>query len=252
MDAFLDLTDRFPMTFDVDRMRQEMRSAEAACGWQDHYDPALAGWTALPLVARHGRMDGPESQRWGDVREFSRTPVVAQMPYFASILDAFKCPQGRVRVLRLKPGGTIAEHRDSGGEAAGYAYNKVRLHVPIDTNDKVVFRLAGGDARMLPGRLYYCDFTQPHSVYNGGSQPRVHFVLDLVMNPFLRGLFPRTTLGEKVHHWGLRRTMPVVWGGITARANVSRRFWRAYNGSTTQRLADRLRGRPRAIDAGAA
>jgi hypothetical protein len=251
MDPFLDLTDRFPFTFDPDRMWAEVRAVEAGSGWLDHYDRALAaGWKAIPLVSRHGRTDDPESQRWGDVREFRRTPVVDRMPYFRRVLDAFACPHGRVRVLKLLPGATVGRHRDAGGEAAGYAYGKVRLHVPIRTNDRVYFDLAGRRVRMAPGRLYYCDFTRPHAVYNGGAEPRVHLVLDLVLDDFLRGVFPPAGVGERVWHWGLRRVMPVAWAALAAKAEASRRFWRAYNGSAAQRLARRVRGRPPRTPAG--
>jgi hypothetical protein len=243
MDAFLDLTDRFPVRFDVDRMRTELSNLTADAVWLDHYDKALSsGWRAVPLVSHEGKMDGPESQRWGDVRTFRRTPVVARLPYFASLLDAFACPQGRVRILKLMPGAKIGEHRDVGDEAAGFAYRKVRLHVPIETNDRVVFHLGGRPIRMHPGRLYYCDFTQSHFVRNDGTEPRIHLVLDLVVNDFLRGVFPPTTAGERAGHWGLRRVMPALWAARSAKTDASRRFWRTYNGSAVQVVAHRLRG----------
>jgi hypothetical protein len=249
MDIFLDLTDRFPMTFDAHEMRKEVRDVQSDSLWLEHYDKALStGWKAIPLVSQHGKIDGPESQRWGDVREFRRTPIVDKMPYFRSILDAFQCPQGRVRVLKLMPGAVIGMHRDVADEAAGYAYNKVRLHIPIQTNDKVVFHLGGSQIKMSPGRLYYCDFTQPHFVRNDGSDPRIHLVLDLLVNDFLRGVFPPETLSDKVVHWTKRRVMPVVWGAISARTDASRQFWKAYNGSAAQVLAHRVRGKRTATE----
>ena len=244
MDMFLDLTDRFPMTFDPVRMGREVREVQSDSLWLEHYDKALStGWKAIPLVSHHGKMDGPESQRWGDVREFRRTPIVEKMPYFRSILDAFKCPQGRVRVLKLMPGAKIGMHRDVADEAAGFAYRKVRLHVPIQTNDKVTFHLGGSLIRMAPGRLYYCDFTQPHFVRNDGELPRIHLVLDLVVNDFLMGVFPPETLADKVTHWAKRRVMPAVWAAHSGRVEVGRRFWRTYNGSPAQVVAHRIRGK---------
>lgn len=244
MDIFLDLTDRFPMRFDVERMREEVRAAQSDSLWLEHYDKALStGWKAIPLVSQHGKMDGPESQRWGDVREFRRTAIVDRMPYFRSILDAFKCPQGRVRVLKLMPGAVIGMHRDIADEAAGFAYRKVRLHVPIQTNDRVVFHLGGSLIRMAPGRLYYCDFTQPHFVRNDGTEPRIHLVLDLVVNDFLKGVFPPETLADKVVHWAKRQVMPLVWTAQSAKVDASRRFWRNYNGSSAQVVAYRIRGK---------
>lgn len=254
MDMFLDLTDRFPVRFDVDRMRAELHAVQKDAVWLEHYDPTLSrGWKAIPLVSQHGKMDGPESQRWGDIAEFRRTPVVDRLPYFRSILDAFDCPQGRVRILQLAPGAGIGLHRDVAEEAAGFAFNKVRLHVPIETNDKVVFHLGGRLIQMAPGRLYYCDFTQPHFVRNDGPTPRFHLVLDLLVNDFLRGVFPPRTPGERLSHWAKRRTMPLLWSAISARTEASRRFWRAYNGSAVQAVARKLRGKkaePEPVGAG--
>jgi hypothetical protein len=139
------------------------------------------------------------------------------------------------------PGAVIGEHRDVGDEAAGFAYRKVRLHVPIETNDRVVFHLAGRPVRMLPGRLYYCDFTRPHFVRNDGTEPRIHLVLDLVVNDFLRGVFPPTTAAERVWHGCLRWVMPAVWTLRGAKTDASRRFWRTYNGSAAQVVAHRIR-----------
>lgn len=244
MDIFLDLTDRFPFRFDVDRMRAEVQAVQSDPLWFEHYDPTLSrGWKAMPLVSHHGRMDGPESQRWGDVAEFRRTPIVDRMPYFRTILDAFKCPQGRVRVLKLMPGAGIDIHRDVAEEAAGFAYNKVRLHVPIRTNDQVVFHLGGRLIRMAPGRLYYCDFTRPHFVRNDGPTPRIHLVLDLVVNDFLRGVFPPTTAAERVGHWVKRQTVPWYWAALSARTAARRRFWKSYNGSVVQVVARKVRGK---------
>jgi hypothetical protein len=243
--TFLDLTDRFPIRFDVTRMLQELADLSADAVWLDHYDKALsAGWRAIPLVSHEGRMDGPESQRWGDVRTFRRTPVVERTPYFASLLNAFACPQGRVRILKLMPGAVIGMHRDIADEAAGFAYNKVRLHIPIETNDRVVFHLAGRQIRMHPGRLYYCDFTKRHFVRNDGTEPRIHLVLDLIVNDFLRSVFPPTSLAERCRHWCLRRVMPAVWSLRSTKTEASRRFWRTYNGSAVQVVARRVRGVP--------
>ena len=104
METMLDLTDRFPMCFDAERMADEIRSLEATT-WVGHYDPKISdGWTSIPLVSRHGSMDTPDSQRVGRSSQYRRTPIVDRLPYFRSILDAFQCPQGRVRISRLLPG----------------------------------------------------------------------------------------------------------------------------------------------------
>src|SRR5262245_33004430 len=103
MKTMLDLTDRFPMRFDVERMKEELGLLEGA-SWLAHYDTKISnGWTAIPLVSQHGSLAGPDSQRAGPYVRYRRTPVVEGLPYFRAILDAFDCPQGRVRISKLLP-----------------------------------------------------------------------------------------------------------------------------------------------------
>jgi hypothetical protein len=242
MQTVIDLTDRFPMRFDVERMREELKELETF-RWIDHYDRALSdGWTAVPLVSRHGRTDGPDAQRYGSYSEYRRTPVVDRLPYFRSILDAFRCPQGRVRILRLMPGTAIGAHRDIGEEVACLAFGQVRLHIPILTNDRVLFLVGGRRLRMEPGRLYYADFSKVHYVRNDSTEPRVHLVLDVRMNDYLRGVFPPVGAVERVEHFVVRHTLPLLWQVGYARNALWGLIWKYYEGSALQRLRHRLRG----------
>jgi hypothetical protein len=242
MKTLIDLTDRFPMRFDVDKMKEDLRQLENL-RWLDHYDRALAeGWKAVPLVSRHGQMDGPESQRWGDIREFRCTPVVDQLPYFRQILDAFACPHGRIRILKLMPGTGIGVHRDISHEVACFAFNQVRLHIPIITNDQVTFFVGGEQIRMQPGRLYYVNFIKKHWVRNDGREPRVHLVLDLRVNDFLRGVFPPTLFGERLENFLVRNTLPALWKLGEFKHGLLTYFWKKYEGSWLQKTSHRLRG----------
>jgi hypothetical protein len=207
----LDLTDRFPMRFDVERLKEEVRSLETAT-WLNHYDKSISnGWTAIPLVSRDGTMDDSNAQRVGRFGRYRRTPIIQSLPYFRAVLDAFECPQGRVRISRLQPGAVIRAHRDIGHEAASIAFGQVRLHLPIVTNDGVAFLVGGERLRLLPGRLYYVDFTRLHSVRNDGRTARIHLILDLQMNDFLRRMFPDPSRREQVERFLVRHTLPLVW-----------------------------------------
>jgi hypothetical protein len=207
----LDLTDRFPMRFDVERLRDELRALETVT-WLDHYDKKISdGWTAIPLVSRDGSMNAADAQRVGRLGRYQRTPITERLPYYRTVLDAFQCPQGRVRISRLLPRAVIRPHRDICREAANIAFGQVRLHLPIVTNDRVVFRVGGEELRLLPGRLYYIDFTKLHSVRNDGTEPRIHLILDLQVNDFLRRVFPQPSRGERVERLILRHTLPLVW-----------------------------------------
>jgi hypothetical protein len=220
MQTMIDLTDRFPMRFEVDRMRKELENLEKST-WVDHYDRKISnGWTTLLLSTRDGTMDRPDSMRPGRWGRFKRTPVLEQLPYFGEVLDAFRCPVGRVRVSKLMPHSSIGEHRDIGREAAGIAYGQVRLHIPITTNDRVTFHVGREVFQLRAGRLYYLDFTKLHSVRNDGDEPRIHLILELRVNDFLWRVFPEPDFSERVQRFVLRHTMPLVWPFMQAKFAV--------------------------------
>lgn len=220
MQTMIDLTDRFPMRFSAERMRKELEDLENS-PWVEHYDRKISnGWTTLLLSTRDGTMDRPNSMRPGRGRQFKRTPLLQQWPYFREILDAFRCPIARVRVSKLLPHSFIGVHRDIGREAAAIAYNQVRLHIPITTNDKVKFHLGREVFHLRVGRLYYLDFTRPHSVRNDGDESRIHLILELCVNEFLRQIFPEPDFKERVQRFVLRNTMPAMWPFMKAKFTI--------------------------------
>jgi hypothetical protein len=241
MKTMIDLTDRFPMKFDVERMKADLAKLDSE-KWLDHYDKGLAyGWTAIPLVTHDGSMDDSESQRISKDGQYKRTQVVEKMPYFRSILDAFDCPHQRIRILKMLPGTVIKPHRDIRAEVASLAFNKVRLHIPIITNEKVTFIVGGEKLKLSPGRLYYADFSKVHSVRNDGDAPRLHLVLDLEVNDFLRKVFPDRTLFDRAEQFVVRTTLPRWWQLLNARRVLANVFWENYDQSALQRLLQRFR-----------
>jgi hypothetical protein len=243
MKTMIDLTERFPMRFDVERMTSELRVLEKS-QWVDHYDRTVStGWTAIPLVSRDGTMNDADSQRVGKFGSCKRTPILDELPYFREIVDAFQCPLGRVRISRLMPGTIIRAHRDVGEEAASFACNQVRLHIPIITNNKVTFIVGGEQLRLLTGRLYYVNFSKKHAVRNDGTEARVHLILDLQVNDFLRFVFPPLSLIERAECVALRHALPFVWRLQAIKPAVERWFWANYEGSRLQRLRHAVRGR---------
>ena len=68
----------------------------------------------------------------------------------------------------------------------------------IVTHEEVYFYVDDQRVIMRPGELWYCDFTHPHRVHNKSSIGRVHMVLDLKVNDWLREFFPPEPLGDKV------------------------------------------------------
>jgi len=246
--TWLDLTDGFPIRFDVARMRADLQRLTESDAWLSHYDTGLStAWRAILLRSKHGQTSGPESQRpsW-DFSDFRATEYVDRLPYFREILEQMRCPQGRIRILRLAPGGGIGEHRDVGAEVGCLAFSQVRLHVPIITNDKVTFFVGGERIRMQTGRLYYVNFSKRHFVRNDGDEARIHLVMDVKVNDWLAHYFPPLTRWEKLENAVARATWPTYWRARQVRIRAERRFWQHYEGSRLQAIRHRLRGDHRA------
>ena len=78
---------------------------------------------------------------------------------------------------------------------AGSKDNDIRIHVPIRTNDQVVFTLYentrdkdGTEYNLKTGHYYYCDVTKAHAVRNTSDVDRIHLVADCYSNVAMRAL----------------------------------------------------------------
>jgi quercetin dioxygenase-like cupin family protein len=246
MRTWADLTEGFPIRFDVERMRADLATLVEG-GWLDHYDKGLSsGFGAILLKSKNGDTSRPESQlpSW-DFADYRRTAFVERLPYFREIMDQLQCPQGRMRILRLAPGAVIAKHRDVGAEVGCLAFRQVRLHVPIVTNDHVTFFVGGEKIKMQVGHLYYVNFAKSHYVRNDGDEARVHLVMDLKVNDWLNRYFPQPTVWEQFEFAAARATWPTFWRLRQWRVRAGRLFWTHYEGSRGQALVHRVRGKRR-------
>lgn len=175
---------KLPFSFDPERLIADLAVCEAA-QWQAHFNQRdYAGdWTGIALRSRSGEsLDiSAHSGDW-----FEDTPLLASCPYFREILDRFPFEKETVRLLALAPGSVIHEHRDPG---LGYPHGYFRLHLPILTDDKVLFTVGGCDLLMRAGECWYADFDRPHSVRHEGTVRRVHLVIDGKRNEWTDAVF---------------------------------------------------------------
>jgi hypothetical protein len=234
------------MRFDVQEMLRDIQRCKSQ-DWLDHYDEGLSeDYGAIPLVSLDGRLDGADAQRPLPLSEYHRyqpTRFANELPYFRKIMDAVQCPKGRTRIMKLAPGAKIASHRDIAEEVACFEFDHVRLHIPIQTNDKVFFYVGDERLHMAPGRLYYVNFIKKHWVHNGGDNMRTHLVMDLRVNDWLRSIFPPHSTLEKVEAKVVTSVLPAHWALMKFKTRSIRRFWNAYEGSTVQSAYHRLRGK---------
>src|SRR5262249_60101897 len=101
--------------------------------------------------------------------------MLARCPYFREVLATFQCPLTAVRLLRLKAGSSIREHRDY---RLGYEDGEVRLHVPIVTDADVAFFVDGGRVPMEAGEFLDLNVDLPPPAHNRRQTDRVHLEVD--------------------------------------------------------------------------
>lgn len=180
-------TYKLAMAFDTLRLQADL-AALAGETWVGHFNQGYyeGRWDGLVL---RGPVGGDGSLvSTGDL--FEDAPLLDRAPYLRTVLEAFKAPLRSVRLLQLDPGSRILEHRDYD---LGYDQGQVRIHVPVLTNPDVEFHLAGKRVVMGEGEVWYLDLSRPHRVANRGATPRMHLVIDLELNDWLRAQIPFET-----------------------------------------------------------
>jgi hypothetical protein len=174
---------RLALRFDAQRLQADLQRL-ATGTWTPHFNASFFEGEWSGIVLRASPSDrGLYAGRAATAESFDATEALEACPYFQEVLAAFRCPLKSVRLLRLASGSIIREHSDSDlGEELG----DVRLHVPVVTNPKVEFYLAGKRVAMDAGECWYLDLSLPHRVQNRGASERVHLVIDCVLNDWLR------------------------------------------------------------------
>ena len=111
------------------------------------------------------------------------------------IIARLPCNFERIRLMKLAAGKSLRKHNDN---IDTEIENKkiVRIHIPIRTNQDVVFTMYENDEdddgeklNLKTGHFYYLDVTKPHSVSNNSSLDRYHLVVDCYVNKELKAIF---------------------------------------------------------------
>ncbi len=171
-----------PLSFDLQAMQADL--ARLADGdWVAHFNAGYhdGGWHGVALVSSDGdpaRLDPGMGTAPG-----LATPWLARCPALRAAIDALPAQVHTARLLRLAPGSAIREHQDRG---LGLDGGTARLHVPIRSDPRVEFYLDGEQIPMGEGECWYLDLRRPHRVQNDGRVERVHLVVDVEVNDWLR------------------------------------------------------------------
>lgn len=117
-----------------------------------------------------------------DWRDSYDRPLWAQWreriePVLAQAVAAYGYARGafpRVMLANLRPGGEIAPHQDN-MPAARWPH---KVHVPLFTNDQVVFYIDGVGYRLPEGEAAEVNNMGVHAVKNGGDADRIHLIFE--------------------------------------------------------------------------
>ncbi|AUY52409.1 aspartyl/asparaginyl beta-hydroxylase domain-containing protein [Streptomyces sp. CB01881] len=179
-------------SFDAERLQADLESVKAH--FIGHANPTKAysdegdagGWGMLPL-----RIPGGDPDRVGQTNggreEFADTPYMKSTPYIREILDSLRVPLRGVRLSAHEAGAVVQEHID---RPYGLEIGWVRLHIPIQTNDRAVFFVNGKPNRWKPGEFWYANIVRPHRLINEGDERRIHLLIDCYISKELFELFP--------------------------------------------------------------
>jgi Aspartyl/Asparaginyl beta-hydroxylase len=172
---------RLPFRFDAAALAADVAALPNDV-WEPHFNTQQydGDWSGVPLRVAAGAALALYPDPTSD--HFEDTQLLRRCPSVVAALAKLRCPLQTVRFLRLGPGSRITEHRD---HRLAHADGEVRLHVPVTTGPHVEFRVAGSPIAMAPGEVWYLDLSERHSVANTGADPRVHLVIDCVVDAWL-------------------------------------------------------------------
>lgn len=83
----------------------------------------------------------------------------------------------RTTLVRLKAGGAIDPHQDNNFSLT----HSHRVHLPVITNDRVLFTVGRETTALPAGELFEINNRRLHSVKNDSGEDRVHLILDFVL-----------------------------------------------------------------------
>ncbi len=188
---------RLPFTFSPEALKADLAMITQS-DWIGHFVTANyeGDWSALALRIPSSSVGlhpvASLFSHWGS-EGWEDSELLPKTPSFREVLDSFECHLTSVRLMRLAPGSHIKEHCDPGLDLES---GTVRLHVPVQTNDDVDFRLNDERISLSEGECWYLRLSEPHSIRNNGQTDRIHLVIDAEVNPWLEALIRQADTPE--------------------------------------------------------
>lgn len=187
IDAF-----KLPFDFNPIRLAHDAKQLEGLRRLPQPGPHHKGEWTGVAIHSAGGVQSPAPS--FPSLEDYKFTAEADHAPYLKGIISSLRFPLQVVRVLWLPPGGVIGTHVDFD---TNFQFGLIRLHIPLQTNPEVEFLISGRRYDMQVGELWYGDFSKPHHVMNGGSQVRMHAVVDVEINDELLALMPAEYVSEQ-------------------------------------------------------
>ncbi len=185
MDSTVNNALRLPLEIIKEKLDADLKICLAE-NWKGHFNERdySGEWSVIALRSQTG--NAQDIYAHDADAPYKDTALMEKCNYFREIINAFQFEKESIRLLRLKPGSVIHEHRDIG---LAYRFDCFRLHIPVLTDAAVAFMVGGKDIPMQKGECWYADFDLPHSVKNDSEQERIHLVIDGKRNAWTDDLF---------------------------------------------------------------
>lgn len=161
---------RLPLRVDAQRLREEVEALP------EEFWESEDGRTGIQSPANAVFLRGYAPAQ-GELPIEDR-PALDHLPYISSILeDLIPAPPLRVLLARLPAGGQIQPHVDK----PPYFSKSLRIHVPVETNDRVWMFSLGTPHHMKVGEVWSLNNSARHAVWNRHPfLSRTHLICDFL------------------------------------------------------------------------
>jgi hypothetical protein len=180
---------KLPIRFDAEALKREIQALPKSA-WVPHAT-GFPGNEAVRLIT----VGGEETDDFNG--QMAPTEYLRACPYIMEIMAELDGVWGRSRLMGLGAGAEVPLHVDS----HYYWRTHWRIHVPIITSPAVSFSCGPETVHMQAGHCWMFDSFRWHRVLNGGTEQRVHLVLDTVATERLRHLMAQARSGHSEATW---------------------------------------------------
>lgn len=172
------------------RIKEEYINILEKENFKNHSGGAFQGsWGSIGLQTYGG---DPYLDCVNNKLKLAPTRLLDQCKYIKELLNRIPGEKDRVRFMEVKPNTKVFWHYDDNETIDDLDYNKnARLHLPVITSEDVKLYLCHQDTKWSEGKLYYGDFSFPHSITNNSKINRIHLIIDTKINDELLNLFPQ-------------------------------------------------------------